>query len=82
MSRWRTAFHQVVGKALQLFTFPVSDETVPNKTEVCNFFSKADANKTAIVGHLCGKFSNFLSSSCTRAVQGDWCDCEFRAIKR
>ena len=27
-------FHQVVGKAQQLFVFPVSDKTVPNKLKV------------------------------------------------
>jgi len=66
------ALHQVVGKAQQLFACPVSDKTVPDRTEVCNFFSKADANKTAIVGDLCGKFGTFLSGSCTRTVQGAW----------
>ena len=68
--------HQVVEKAQQLFAYPVSDETVPDKMKVCNFFFKADANKTAIVGHLCGKFRIFLFSSCMRAMQGVWCDCE------
>ena len=72
--------HQVVGKAQQLFAYPVSDGTVPDKTEVRNFFSKAVVNKTVIVGHLCGKFGTFLFSSCMRAMQGDWCDCEFLAI--
>jgi len=55
-----------------LFACPVSDETVPDKTQVCDFFSKADANKTAIVGNLCGKFGTFLSSSHTTAVQSTW----------
>ena len=40
-----------------------------NKTEVCNFCFKADANKTAIVGNLCGKFGTFLFSSCMRAMK-------------
>ena len=40
--------HQVVEKAQQLFAYLVGDETVPNKTEVCNFCFKTDANKTAI----------------------------------
>ena len=70
------AFHQVVEKAQQLFVYLVSDETVPNKTEIFNFCFKADANKTAIVGNLCGKFGTFLFSSCTRAMQGNCCDCE------
>ena len=59
------AFHGVVRKAQQLFAC-----TVPNKTEVCNFFSKADENQTDIVGNLCDKFGTFLYSSCTRAVGG------------
>ena len=59
---------QVVEKAQQLFVYLVSDETVLNKTEVCNFCFKADANKTAIVGDLCGKFGTFLFSSCMRAM--------------
>ena len=49
---------------------------VLNKIEVCNFCFKADANKTAIVGNLCGKFGTFLFSSCMRAMQSIWCDCE------
>ena len=60
----------MVKKAQQLFACLVGDETVPNKTEVCNFCFSADANKTAIVGNLCGKFGTFLFSSCTRAMQG------------
>ena len=39
--------HQVVENLQQLFAYLVSDETVPNKTDVCNFLFKADANKTA-----------------------------------
>ena len=54
----------------QLFAYFVSDETVPDKTEVCNFFSKADANKTAVMSHLRGEFGAFLYSACTRAVEG------------
>ena len=64
MSRWRSA-----RKAQQLFVYLVSDETVLNKTDVCNFLFKADANKTAIVGNLCGKVGTFLFSSCIRAMQ-------------
>ena len=30
------------GSAQQLFACLVSDQTMPDKTEVCNFFSKAD----------------------------------------
>ena len=66
--------HQAVEKAQQLFTCPVSedagnriqdsdshsDETVPDKTKVCNFCYKVDANKTVIVGNLCDKFENIL----------------------
>ena len=52
--------YQVLGKAQQLFAYLVIDETVPNKTDVCNFFFKADANKTDIVGHLCDKDRNIL----------------------
>ena len=50
---------QVVGKVHQLFACSVSDETVRDKVEVCNFFSKADADKTAIVGNLCFRFGTF-----------------------
>ena len=80
---YEDTLHQVVGKAQQLFTcpvseyagnriqdsdshsdtdvkFPVSDETVPDKTKVCNFCYKVDANKTVIVGNLCDKFENVL----------------------
>ena len=32
--------HQVVEKTQQLFAYLVDDETVPNKTEVCNFLLK------------------------------------------
>ena len=52
--------HQMVEKAQQLFAYLVSDETVPNKTDVCNFLFKADANETDIVGHLCDKIGTFL----------------------
>ena len=38
----------------------VSDETVPDKTKVCNFCYKVDANKNVIVGNLCDKFENIL----------------------
>ena len=68
--------YQVIGKAQQLFAYLVSDETVPNKTDVCNFLFKADANKTDIVGHLCDKIGTFLFSLRMRAMQGSWCDCE------
>ena len=71
----------MVEKAQQLFAYLVGDETVPNKTEVCNFCFKTDANKTAIVGNLCGKFGTFLFSSCMRAMQSIWCDREFRTLK-
>ena len=83
MQGYEDTLHQVVGKAQQLFAypvseyagkriqdsdshsdtyvnFPVSDETVPDKTKVCNFCFKVDANKTAIVGNLCDKFENIL----------------------
>ena len=73
--------YQVLGNAQQLFVYLVSDETVPNKTEVCNFCFKTDANKTAIVGNLCGKFGTFLFSSCMRAMQSIWCDREVRTLK-
>ena len=66
--------YQVIGKAQQLFTCPVSKYarnwiqdsdsqwyTVPDKTKVCNFCYKVDANKTIIVGNLCDKFENILS---------------------
>ena len=46
------ASHRGVGKAQLLLAYTVSDETVPDKTEVCNFFSKVDANKTAVIGSL------------------------------
>ena len=45
---------------------------MPDKTKVCNFCYKVDANKNVIVGNFCDKFENILSSSCTRAVQGPW----------
>ena len=72
MSGTSVALHQVVGKAQQLFAYPLSDETVPDKTEVFNFFSEADVNKTAVVGNLCGKIGTSSYSSCTRAVEGAW----------
>ena len=43
--------------------------------------AKTDANKTAIVGNLCGKFGTFLFSSCMRTMQSIWCDREFRTLK-
>ena len=60
--------YQVLGKAQQLFVYLVSDETVLNKTDVCNSLFKVDANKTAIVGNLCGKFGTFLFGSYIRAM--------------
>ena len=71
----------MVEKAQQLFAYLVGDETVPNKTEVCNFCFSADANKTAIVDNLCGKFGTFLFSSCMRATQSVWCDVN-RTLKK
>ena len=41
----------------------VSKETLPDKTEVCNFVSASVAHKTAIVGNLSGRFGTFLSCS-------------------
>ena len=40
------ANYLMVEKAQQLFAYLVGDETVLNKTEVCNFCFKVDANKT------------------------------------
>ena len=33
---------------------------MPNKTKVCNFCYKVNANKNVIVGNLCDKFENIL----------------------
>ena len=59
---YEDTFHQVVGKAQQLFAYPVNDETVPDKMKVCNFFFKADANKTVNVDHLCASSATSCSA--------------------
>ena len=33
---------------------------MPDKTKVCNFSYKVDANKNVIVGNLCDRFENIL----------------------
>ena len=66
--KWRncTFFHSMV--TLQLFAYPVSDETLQDKTDALYFFSKADADKTVVMVNLGGKFGTFWYGSCTRAM--------------
>ena len=48
---------------------------MPDKTEVFNFSSKTDVNKTAVLGNLCGKFG----ARARRAVGGAWDSAEVDA---
>ena len=52
--------------------FRVRDETVPDKTKVCNFCYKVDANKIVIVGNLCDKFENILVQLVHASVARPW----------
>ena len=61
--------YRVVRKAQQLFAYPVSDKTVPNKAEMCNFFSNADVNTTAVMVFSAENFRAPLYTSCKRAVE-------------
>ena len=61
------ALHRVVGKAQQLFAYPVSVERVLGKTEVRDAFSNADANKTAVMCNL-----QDSEPSCTARAHERW----------
>ena len=71
-----SALRWVVRKSQQLFACLVSDETVPGKSEVCYFFSKADAKKFAVMGKTLVAISIFVhlwldwmpqQTTCTRS---------------
>ena len=71
MSRWRSArilFTKWLGKHNSCLPILWAMKQCQTRRMFVIFLFKADANKTAIVCNLCGKFGTFSFSSCTRAM--------------